>query len=90
VVLKTDLQVIRWQVLQQYYSCTDEQAQAIADGGQEPLYGPSTLTKRVEQLKQARLHPMPALAQKSPRSAKSDLVQRMELSAALVEAGVRG
>jgi hypothetical protein len=89
VVLKTDLVVTRWQVLQQYYSCNDKQAQAIADGGQEPLFGPSALIKRVQDLKEARLHTMPALAQKSPRSAKSDLVQRMELSAALVEAGVR-
>ena len=90
VVLKTELEVIRWQVLQYYYSCTDEQAQAIADGGQEPLYEPSALVKRVQVLKQARVHAMPALTQKTPRSDKSGLVQRMELSAALVEAGVRG
>ena len=90
VVLRTDLEVIRWQVLQHYYSCTDEQAQAIADGGQEPLYRPSALVKRVQELKQARAHSMPALGQKTPRSDKSGLVQRMELSAALVEAGVKG
>jgi hypothetical protein len=90
VVLRADLEVIRWQVLKQYYSCTDEQAQAIADGGHEPLYGPSTLIKRVQDLKHARIHGKPALAKKSPRSDKSGLVQRMELSAALFEARMRG
>lgn len=90
VVLKLDLPTIRCQVLQQYYKCTDDQAQSIADGGQEPLYGPNTLIERVQELKQSRAQAKPALIERSSGSCKSDLIQRMELSAALVEAGVRG
>ena len=90
VVLKSDLSTIRWQVLQQYYKCTRELSQTIADGGQEPLYGPNTLIERVQELKQARAQAKPAPIERSLGSCKSDLIQRMELSAALVEAGVRG
>ena len=43
IVLKTNLEAIRWQVLQHYYCCTEEQAQAIADGGEIPLYELDTL-----------------------------------------------
>jgi hypothetical protein len=90
VILRSSLEMIRWQVVQQYYSCTDEQAQAIADGGQVPLYQPSTLIEQVQELKQARVNSKAAAAAALPGSDKSDLAQRMELSAALVEAGVRG
>ena len=90
LVLKTDLEEIRWQVLQKYYGCSDDQAKAIADGGQEPLYGPTTLVERVEALKQARADARQAQDEPVQKSPKSDLAQRMELSAALVEAGVRG
>jgi hypothetical protein len=90
VVLKTDLEAIRCQVLQKYYGCTNDQAQAIADGGQEPLYGPTTLVGRVQALKRARADAKQAIDEPEQQPLKSDLVQRMELSAALVEAGVRG
>jgi hypothetical protein len=90
IVLKIDLEVMRWQALQKYYGCSDVQAQAIADGGQEPLYGPTTLVGRVQALKRARADAKQALYEPARQSLKSDLVQRMELSAALVEAGVRG
>lgn len=90
VVIKSDLETIRWKALQQYYDCTDLQAQAIADGGQDPLYGPSTLIDRLHQLKQARTDASPEAAGESQEITKNDLKQRMELSAALVEAGVRG
>ena len=81
---------MRWQVLQKYYGCPVGQAQAIADGGQEPLYGPNTLVGRLQELKRARADAKQAVDEPSQQSLKSDLVQRMELSAALVEAGVRG
>jgi len=90
VVLKTDLEEMRWQVLQKYYGCSIDQAKAIADGGQEPLYGPTTLVERVEALKQARADARQAQDEPMQKSPNSDLAQRMELSAALVEAGVRG
>ena len=90
LVLKVDLYSIRWKVLQQYYGCTQNQAQAIAEGGQDPLYGPSTLVERVQLLKQARSAAQPADADRPERTSKTDLIQRMELSAALIEAGVKG
>ena len=47
-------------VLQHYYCCKEEQAQAIADGGDIPMYEPATLVERVQALKQpvlmANLH----------------------------------
>ena len=89
VVIKTDLETIRWKVLQQYYDCTDLQAQAIADGGQDPIYGPSTLIDRLHQLKQAQTDPSPLATEELQEITKNDLKQRMELSAALVEAGMR-
>lgn len=88
--LKTDLESIRWQVLQQYYGCSDVQAKAIAHGGHEPLYGPSTLIQRVKELKDERSQHSPESLSKRRRTEKRDLIQRMELSAALVEAGIRG
>jgi hypothetical protein len=89
IVLKTDMHAIRWQVLRQYYNSTDQQAQAIAEGGQEPLYAPNTLIERLQELKQARTDTRSVAAERSVGSCKSDLVQRMEFSAALVEAGMR-
>ena len=89
VVLKSSLDSIRWQVLQHYYCCTEEQAQAIADGGEVPLYEPATLVERVQALKQARSAAKPASVEKAQGSSKSDLLQRMQLSAALMEAGIR-
>jgi hypothetical protein len=89
IVLKSDLQTIRWQVLRQYYNSADQPAQDIADGGQEPLYSPSALIERVQDLKQIREHSKPIVADKSIGSGAKDLVQRMELSAALFEAGVK-
>lgn len=88
--LKKDLESIRWQVLKQYYCCSDSQAKAIAGGGHEPLYGPSTLINRVKELKQARAELLSESSSKANSAGKTDLIQRMELSAALVEAGVRG
>jgi len=90
VALRSDLPSIRWQVLQQYYNCTYDQAQSVADGGQEPMFGPSALIERVQELKRSRASGMHAAVEKPSRSEKNDLVNRMELSAALVEAGVRG
>ena len=89
IVLKTNLEAIRWQVLQHYYCCTEEQAQAIADGGEIPLYEPDTLVERVQALKQARSDAKPASVESAQGSSKSDLLQRMQLSAALIEAGMR-
>lgn len=89
IVLKADLRDIRWQALRQYYNSTDQQARAIADGGQKPLYASSTLIERLEELKRARSHSSPTTAEKSLGSCKNDLLQRMEFSAALVEAGMR-
>jgi hypothetical protein len=90
VILKTDLEIIRTQVLKQYYGCSELQAQAIARGGQDPLYGPSMLIERVHQLKQARAKVQPTCVSKAEVGGNRNLIQRMELSAALVEAGVRG
>jgi len=89
VVLKCDLQTIRWQVLQRYYNSTDEVARAIAEGGRESLYGPSALLKRLEELKEGRANAKHRSTKNLPASGRSDLIQRMEFSAALVEAGVR-
>ena len=89
VVLKSSLEAIRWQVLQHHYGCTEEQAKAIADGGEVPLYEPATLVERVHALKQARSVAKPASVESAQGSSKSDLLQRMQLSAALVEAGMR-
>jgi hypothetical protein len=89
VVLKCDLQTIRWQVLQRYYNSTDEVARAIAGGGRESLYGPSALLKRLEELKEGRANAKHRSTKNLPASGRSDLIQRMEFSAALVEAGVR-
>jgi hypothetical protein len=90
VVLQVDLATIRWQALQQYYDCSKEQAQAIAEGGQVPLYGPSTLIKRVQDLKRAQIQMQDSTSPKANLVTNRDLIQRMELSAAVVEAGVRG
>lgn len=89
LAIKSDLQSIRWEVLKQYYACTAEQAQSIANGGQEPLFGPSALIERVQELKQSRASAITAKTEKPSRSSNKDLVSRMELSSALVEAGVR-
>jgi hypothetical protein len=89
VVLKVDLATIRWQALQRYFDCSKEQAQAMAEGGQEPLYGPSTLIKRVQDLKRARVQVHDSTPPKANGAMNKDLIQRMELSAAVVEAGVR-
>ena len=90
IILRTDLETIRWQVLQQYYGCSDVQAKLIADGGHEPLYGPSTLINRAKEFKETRAQHSPEDASRPTRNGKKDLIQRMELSATLVEAGVRG
>jgi hypothetical protein len=90
VVLKGKLETIRWQVLKQYYNCSDVQAQAISDGGQDPLYSPNMLIERHHNFKQARAHKEPLVSSEILVKDKSDLIQRMEISAALVEAGVRG
>lgn len=90
VLIKADLSTIRWQVLQKYFDGPEDQAQAIAEGGQDPLYGPCTLIKRVQELKQARTRPQPSTHLKDAAAAHSDLIQRMEISAALFDAGVRG
>jgi hypothetical protein len=90
VVLKADLETIRWKVLKKYYGCSDVCARAIAEGGQEPLYEPNKLISRVQELKQSRAQMVIPAKTKTNYGPKSDLLQRMELSAALVEAGVRG
>jgi hypothetical protein len=90
VILKTDLGVIRWKVLKQYFGCSADQAQAIAEGGHVPLYEPSTLIERVHELKLARAHAHLPKDPKADSAGKSDLLQRMEFSSALVEAGVMG
>ncbi|WP_411871688.1 DUF4007 family protein [Vulcanococcus limneticus] len=90
VIFKCELRAIRWQAIRQYYSCSDAQAQAIADGGQEPLYAPHTLIERVKRLKQARTQAIVTESLRPEETGQNDLVKRMELSAALVEAGVRG
>jgi hypothetical protein len=89
VILKADVETIRWQVLRQYYQCSDAQARAIADGGQDPIYGPERLIAQVEQVKQDRAQAKPGSLSKIDVSEKNDLIQRMELSVALVEAGMR-
>jgi hypothetical protein len=90
VVFKRSLETIRWQALKQYFDCSDAQAQAISEGGKEPLYAPNTLTERVQELKQARTKHKSLQSDKVHMTSNSDLIQRMEISAALVEAGVRG
>jgi hypothetical protein len=90
IVLKADLATIRWQVLEQYFNCSKEQAKAIAEGGQDPLYKPSTLIERVQELKLARAQAQRSTSPQAAGLANRDLIQRMELSAAVVEAGVRG
>jgi hypothetical protein len=89
VILKTDIETIRWQVLKQYYQCSDAQARAIAEGGQDPIYSPEHLITQVQQLKKDRTQAKPDSLEYVEVSGKSDLIQRMELSAALVEAGMR-
>jgi hypothetical protein len=90
VILKSCPEDIRRQALRQYYGCTVEQAHCIAEGGQDPLYGPASLIERVNALKESRAVAKTALIDLPQEAAKTSLVQRMELSAALVEAGVRG
>jgi hypothetical protein len=89
VILKADIREIRWQVLALYFDCSNHQAKAIAEGGQDPLYEPSTLIDRVKTLKQARLQvKQDKLEVNSDSLGKTDLLQRMEFSSAMVEAGV--
>jgi hypothetical protein len=90
VVFKCGLETVRWQTLKQYYGCTDDQAQEISDGGQYPLYSPSMLIERLQELKNSRSQTKSLASTRSERVSKSDLIQRMALSATLVEAGVRG
>jgi hypothetical protein len=90
VVLKVDLNTIRCRVLQRYFDCPEDQAQRIAEGGQDPLYGPSTLIKRVQDLKLARSKPQPSAPLRDDAADYCSLIQRMELSSALFDAGVRG
>lgn len=90
VIFKSDLETIRWQVLKQYFRCSDVRAQAIADGGQDPLYAPNTLIERVKELKHARAQAGELVSSSNQGEGRRDLMQRMELSGALVEAGVRG
>ncbi|CAK6695329.1 DUF4007 family protein [Synechococcus sp. CBW1107] len=90
VVLKQDLEAIRWQSLASYFDCSEYQAKLLASGGDVPLYESSALIERVNELKQARsrsLHEKSLEA--SDPGASSDLLQRMALSAALVEAGIK-
>ena len=88
VVFKANLAEIRRQALTKYFDCTGDQARAIAEGGQEPLYEPSTLIERVKDLKQARSEAPSKSQSKMPGIGRSDLLRRMEMSAALAEAGV--
>jgi hypothetical protein len=88
IVLKSELGEIRWQALEQYFKCSQSQAQAIAEGGQDTLYSPTTLIQRVQELKQARAQEEPQTPPKIDRLHTSDLLQRMELSYAVTQAGV--
>ena len=91
VVLKSDPDEIRWKALAKYFDCTDLQAKALASGGHDPLYGPSTLIERAHDFKktrQAAIRTRSGMANNPHTS--NDLLQRMEFSAALVEAGIRG
>lgn len=90
VVLKACPEDIRKQSLRQYYGCTYEQAEGIAEGGQEPLYEPACLTEHLQALKKARADAKTSHSDLTKEAAKTDLVQRMELSGTLMEAGVRG
>lgn len=90
VSFKTDLEQIRWQALAQYFDCTANQAKAIAEGGQDPLYEPSTLIERLQGIKLARSEAPGKIQRKQLGMASTDLLRRMEISAALAEAGVKG
>lgn len=90
VVFKADIGSIRWQALQQYFDCPQQQAQAIAEGGQDPLYKPSTLIQHVQELRRTRAYVQHLPPPIVKAGANRDLLQRMELSAAVAEAGVRG
>lgn len=91
VVMKQDLQTIRWQSLASYFACPQDQAKLIAAGGDVSLIKPCELVERANELKQARSGvKIPDIQEALIQGSGSDLLQRMELSATLVEAGVRG
>lgn len=90
VIIKKDLDDIRWKALKSYYGCSDDHAKAIADGGQEAVFGETKLIELSQVLKQSRTEASPSTDKSERGSSKSDLIMRMELSAALVEAGMRG
>jgi hypothetical protein len=89
LILKKDAQTIRWEVIKRFYDSSDEQALAISKGGQEPLYQPDMLIDRVQTLKHRRVQYEPSASSKEDLDGKSDLIKRMELSAAMIQAGVK-